>query len=40
MIHGLHNWGYADFRLWSRPLPTATPEEFISILLRSFWFNP
>ena len=33
-IHVLHNQGYAEAGAWSRPQPTQTPGEFMSILLR------
>jgi hypothetical protein len=33
-IHALHNKGYAEAGAWSRPQPTQTPGEFMSILLR------
>lgn len=34
-IHQLHNRGYAETGAWSRPQPTETPGEFMSILLRT-----
>lgn len=38
-IHQLHNRGYAETSDWSRPQPTETPGEFMSILLRYLLLN-
>ena len=38
-IHVLHNQGYAEAGAWSRPQPTQTPSEFMSILLRYLRFT-
>jgi hypothetical protein len=32
LIHRLHNLGFAEAGAWSRLIPTANPDEFMSVL--------
>jgi hypothetical protein len=38
-IATLHVRGYAETREWSKPLPTPTPGEYMSILRRLLWLE-